>query len=224
MSFLKTSEAAKEPKELWVEQGFGTSTMIAMPSPHRWAFAAFAVIFAISWWRPLWPVEQALHHSLTIIALVGLVWLQRRLRLPLSSFVLALGFLTLHTIAARWLYSYVPYQEWFPFLASNRNHFDRLVHFAWGLLLAPIIVQVLRDRGWRRGWALLITVQVVVATGALYEILEWGISFTLAPDAVEAYNGQQGDMFDPQRDQALALLGSLLGSTIAQLRPSGALA
>jgi putative membrane protein len=194
--------------------------MAAMPTPHRWALAAFAVIFAVSWWRPLWPVEQALHHSLTIIALIGLVWAQRRLRLPLSSFLLALVFLTLHTIAARWIYSYVPYQEWFPFLRSNRNHFDRLVHFAWGLLLAPIVVQVLRDRGWRRGWAAVVAVQAILATGALYEILEWAVSLTLAPDAVEAYNGQQGDLFDPQKDQALALLGSLFGCALALLTPA----
>ena len=191
--------------------------MAAMPTPHRWALATFAVIFAVSWWRPLWPVEQGLHHSLTVIALAGLIWAQRRLRLPFPSFLLALIFLTLHTIAARWIYSYVPYQEWFPFLSSNRNHFDRLVHFAWGLLLAPIVVQVLRGRGWRRGWAMLIAVQAIVATGALYEILEWTISLALAPDAVEAYNGQQGDMFDPQKDQALALLGALLGSSFALL-------
>jgi putative membrane protein len=188
--------------------------MSAMPTPHRWALTAFAALFAVSWWRPLWPVEQGLHHSLTVIALIGLIWAQRRLRLPFPSFLLALIFLTLHTIAARWIYSYVPYQEWLPFLQSDRNHFDRLVHFAWGLLLAPIIVQVLRDRGWRRGWAVLIAVQAVVATGALYEILEWVISLTLAPDAVEAYNGQQGDMFDPQKDQALALAGSLIGALL----------
>ena len=64
---------------------------------------------------------------------------------------------------------------------------------------------------------MLVAVQAIVATGALYEILEWAISLTLAPDAVEAYNGQQGDMFDPQKDQALALLGSLLGSGCASI-------
>lgn len=174
-----------------------------MPLPHRRALAAFAVIFAMSWWRPQWPVEQGLHHSLTVLAVIGLLWAQRRWKLPFSSFLLALIFLTLHTIAARWIYSYVPSQEWFPALASERNHFGRLVHFAWGLLLAPIVVQVLRDRGWRRGSALLVAVQAIVAVGALYEVLEWGISLTMAPDSVEAYNGQQGDMFDRRRIRRL---------------------
>lgn len=194
--------------------------MCAMPTPHRWALAVFAAIFAASWWRPIWPVEQALHHSLTVLAVLGLVWAQRRFRLPLGSFVLVLLFLTLHTIAARWIYSYVPYQEWLPFLRSRRNDFDRLVHFSWGLLLAPVVVRVLRSRGWRSAWAFAAAIQAILATGALYELLEWCVSLTLAPDAVEAYNGQQGDMFDAQKDQAMALLGSLVGGSLALLRRS----
>src|SRR5215216_5762222 len=78
-------------------EGRGCARMRPMPKPHRWALAIFAVIFAASWWHPLWPVEQGLHHSLTVLALIGLIWAQRRLKLPLSSFVLALAFLTLHT-------------------------------------------------------------------------------------------------------------------------------
>jgi putative membrane protein len=134
-----------------------------MPKPHRWALAVFLVIFAVSWWRPLWPFEQALHHSLTVIALALLVWATRTLRLPLGSFILVLAFLTLHTIAARWIYSYVPYQEWIPALRGARNNFDRLVHLGWGLLLAPVVVGVLHRRGWRRGWTYLVAAQAVVA-------------------------------------------------------------
>jgi putative membrane protein len=182
-----------------------------MPLPQRVALAVFLAVFAASWWRPEYPVEQALHHSLTVIALALLVWATRRFRLPFTSFVLVLVFLTLHTIAARWIYSYVPYREWFGLPSNGRNNFDRLVHLAWGLLLAPVIGGLLLRRGWRSGWAYLAAVGAVVATGALYEILEWGVAFTLAPDAAEAYNGQQGDPFDAQKDQALALLGALLG-------------
>jgi putative membrane protein len=34
---------------------------------------------------------------------------------------------------------------------------------------------------------------------------------TLAPDWAEAYNGQQGDVWDAQRDMALAAMGSIAG-------------
>ncbi|GAA1365069.1 DUF2238 domain-containing protein [Catellatospora chokoriensis] len=196
-----------------------------LPRGHLVALLVFAALVAASWWRPLWPAEQALHHSLTVLAVAGLLWAQWRLRLPLSSFVLVLVFLTLHTVAARWIYSYVPYEQWWQALAGTvpsggRNHFDRLVHFGYGLLLAPVLVRAWRERGAGRGKAWLQAVQVIVSTGALYELFEWGVALTLAPDAAEAYNGQQGDGWDAQRDMALALAGAALGATVAVCRRS----
>jgi putative membrane protein len=44
----------------------------------------------------------------------------------------------------------------------------------------------------------------------LYEVFEWLLSVFLSPDQAEAYNGQQGDMWDPQKDMALAMLGAIL--------------
>jgi putative membrane protein len=194
---------------------------------HWVALALFGAIFAATWWNPQWPVEQALHHSLTVIALAGLLCLQRRWPLPLSSFVLILVFLTLHTIAARWIYSYVPYDQWAQALFGvrlsdvfgwRRNAFDRLVHLAYGLCLAPVLFRFLVDRrGWRRGWAALAAVDIIISTGALYELFEWGIALALAPDAAEAYNGQQGDLFDAQKDMAIAAAGAVIATALCLL-------
>ena len=51
---------------------------------------------------------------------------------------------------------------------------------------------------------------VIATVGAVYEIFEWGIAVVMAPNYAESYNGQQGDLWDPQKDMALALLGSLV--------------
>jgi len=185
-----------------------------------WALAVFGLILGATWVRPQWPAEQALHHSLTVVAVAGLLLLARRWRMPLWCFVFALAFLALHTVAARWIYSFVPYDDWTQAVAGfrlndllgwERNNFDRVVHLSYGLLLAPVLYQYLRDaRGWRRGWAAFAAIDAIVSTGALYELLEWGIAVTLAPATAEAYNGQQGDIFDPQKDMAIALLGAVL--------------
>jgi putative membrane protein len=122
------------------------------------------------------------------------------------TWVWALVFLALHTIAARWIYSFVPYDEWTDALLGvrlsevfgwQRNHFDRLVHFAYGLCA----VMMLRLKALR-------SLEIVAATSALYELFEWGVAVSLAPDLAEAYNGQQGDIWDPHKDMALALLGA----------------
>jgi putative membrane protein len=52
--------------------------------------------------------------------------------------------------------------------------------------------------------------------GGIYEIFEWTLTLTLAPADAGAYNGEQGDMFDAQKDMALAALGALLALPFAQ--------
>jgi putative membrane protein len=177
---------------------------------HWWTLAAFAALLLATWWSPLWPGEQALHTSLTVVALLALAWVQRHHPLPLGSWSLVLLFLSLHTIAARWLYSAVPYDDWTQALVGirlsdafdwHRNHFDRLVHLTYGFCLAGVLH---RHLGWWR------SLEVVISTSALYELLEWGIAMTLAPDLAESYNGQQGDMWDPHKDIALAILGAVV--------------
>jgi putative membrane protein len=185
----------------------------------------FTALFAATWWHPIYPAEQALHHSLTLIGVAALIWLQRRGTLPTTSVALALAFLALHTVAARWIYSYVPYDDWLhaffgvrlsDLLGWRRNDFDRLVHLSYGLFLAPVLLTYFADRrGWRRGGAALAAVDIIVSTGALYELFEWGIAVTLAPGTAEAYNGQQGDPFDAQKDMAIAALGALIGVAVA---------
>jgi putative membrane protein len=142
-------------------------------------------------------------------------------RLPLSDFSarLVLVFLSLHVLGARYLYSYVPYDDWSAALFGrtvsslcgfNRNHYDRLVHVAYGLLLffpaREVIVARLRLRGI---WADLLALQFILATSALYELIEWGVALVFAPDWAEHYNGQQGDLWDAQKDMALAVLGAV---------------
>jgi putative membrane protein len=163
----------------------------------RWTlWGAFGAIVAVSWWHPPYPVEQALHHSLTLVAVAALRWLQRRGLVPLSSLVLLLVFLTLHTIAARWMYSFVPYDDWLERIAGvrlselwgwRRNNFDRIVHLGYGLCLAPVLFTFFTvRRGWRAGWVALAAVDIIISTGAGYELLEWGVAAIAALGAVVA--------------------------------------
>jgi len=48
-----------------------------------------------------------------------------------------------------------------------------------------------------------------MCSSLVYEWLEWAIALTLAPGQAEAYNGQQGDIWDAHMDMLLATLGAL---------------
>ena len=179
-----------------------------------WLLGAFGALVAMTWIDPPWPAEQALHSSLTAVALVAL-WLLRKL-LDTAQWAWAPAFLALHTIAARWIYSFVPYDDWTDALSGvrlsevfswDRNHFNRLVHFAYGVCVTAVL---------RQKW--LRSLEIVLATSALYELLEWAIAMTLAPDLAEAYNGRQGDMWDAHADMALAAPGALVTSLASSVR------
>ncbi|GAT66945.1 membrane protein [Planomonospora sphaerica] len=194
----------------------------------RWLAAAFALVMALTWVAPPYPAEQALHHSLTAVALLALIPLRRHYALPPASLAAVLGFLALHSVAARWMYSYVPYDEWSAALTGvrlsdvfgwERNHFDRLVHLSYGLCAAPVLVRYLRDRwGLRPLPAVAAGVELVLSTSALYELLEWAIAVTTSPEIAEVYNGQQGDVWDAHKDIALACLGALAAAAVMLLR------
>jgi putative membrane protein len=191
------------------------------------ALAGVLAIFAASWIQPLWPLEQTLHSSLTVIGLVALWWVDRRWELGSGAFAAICGFIAIHCIAARWLYSNVPYDAWLqaalhwsPNAAFGwqRNHFDRLIHFLYGVCFTPALLQLARH-AWpalRIGQAFTLAVMVVMCSSLAYEWLEWGIALLLSPEAAEAYNGQQGDMWDAHADMLLATLGSLLVWPMAQ--------
>lgn len=201
--------------------------MFSLTPAYRWTLGVFLVVVAATWWRPPHPAEQAMHHSLTVLGLAALILVQRRRPLPYSSFLLIMIFLVLHSVAARWIYSFVPYDEWTQQLFGvrlsdlfgwRRNNFDRLVHLSYGLCFGPVLFHRLRAAGGRSlRWAAVVAVDLVLSTSALYELFEWAIAMTLAPGAAEAYNGQQGDIWDAQKDMSLATGGAVLAVTVAAL-------
>lgn len=200
-----------------------------MNAAKQTAFVATTAIFALTWISPIWPRDQALHSTLTVVGLAWLAAHDRRWSMRLGDFVAVCGFIALHCIAARWLYSNVPYDafartvfDWSPQTAFgwHRNHFDRLVHAAYGLSFTAALASNARQR-WplTSGQAFTLAVLVIMATSLIYEWLEWAIALTLSPASAEAYNGQQGDPWDAHMDMLLATIGAL---TSWFWRPRGA--
>jgi len=184
---------------------------------------AFLFVWAATCWNVPYPKEFfAMQHVPTVLTVPALVLVERKLRISRLSFALIIAFLLLHLVGARYLYSNVPYDDWsqkfFGFriderMGFERNHYDRLVHFSFGLLLCyplwELFARYTRLGGW---WLGVLAICVVLAASAVYEIGEWATAMTFAPDWAEAYNGQQGDPWDPQKDMAFAGVGAILGA------------
>ncbi len=179
-----------------------------------------AALVPVSFIAAPYQQELLLQHLPTTFALVGLAIVIRRLRISMLSFYCLIAFLILHIIGARWIYSFVPYDAVVTYFTGTslsetfgwqRNHYDRLVHFASGILGVPPASEMLQRLGNMRPLgAAIMGVASVLAIGAIYEVLEWQLAVTLSPAHAEAYNGQQGDIWDPQKDLALAWIGAMI--------------
>jgi len=119
-------------------------------------------------------------------------------------------FISLHLVGAHYTYSETPLgfwlQDWFGF---SRNHYDRIVHFAFGLLLAvPFRELLTRAAGVRRAWSYVLVLVTVLGFSGFYEALEGLVAMIVSPELGAAYLGTQGDEWDAQKDTALAFAGA----------------
>jgi putative membrane protein len=114
----------------------------------RLCLAITLTVLALSWLHSLWPREQAMHGALTIAGLGWLLVHDRRWPIRTGHFAAICVFFCLHSVAARYLYSYVPYDEWLrqwfgwsprQAFGWQRNHADHIIHLAFGLCFAPAI-------------------------------------------------------------------------------------
>ena len=100
-------------------------------------------------------------------------------------------------------------------LGFERNHFDRAVHFSYGLLLAyPIREIFLRIVDVKGFWGYFLPLDVTMSTSMLFELFEWGAAEFFGGDLGIAYLGTQGDVWDAHKDMALASLGALTALSI----------
>jgi putative membrane protein len=182
----------------------------------------FGVVFVVSGWSPRYRADWLLENVLVLVVLPGLVVSHSRLPLSKLSYTALFIFFCLHEIGAHYTYSEVPYDEWTralfgfelgPLLGWERNHFDRLVHFLFGLLVVyPVREVCLRVADVRGVWGYLFPMLVVMSSSLLFEMFEWGAALLFGGDLGMAYLGTQGDVWDSHKDSFLATLGAAIAS------------
>jgi putative membrane protein len=172
---------------------------------------ALAVVIIITGYRPERVFDWWLENSaaLTFIAVLGITY--RRLPLSDVSYLLIFVYLSMHEWGAEYKYSDVPLGEWMkPWLGTTRNHYDRVMHFSYGLLLAyPMQEWFARVVGVTSRWRYLLPVESTLAFSACYEMLEALAASVLTPERGEEFVGMQGDMWDSQKDMLMAGLGAI---------------
>jgi len=162
--------------------------------------------------RPERVFDFGLENVCVTACLLALFASYRKLPLSDFSYVLILGYLILHEYGAHYKYSDVPMGEWMkPWLHSQRNSYDRVVHFSFGLLLSypfqEVFIRAVRVTG---PWRYYLPVETTLCFSAVYEMLEAGAASILSPERGEEFVGMQGDIWDSQEDMLMATLGAIV--------------
>ena len=198
---------------------------------HRRYFLVLTAVYAVFWAAlsidPHDRGDWALENVMVVVAAVLLFFSYKRVLLSRISYTLIFIFLGLHAIGAHWTYSLVPYDETFhattgysfdEWMGWQRNHYDRIVHLAYGLLLAyPIRELFLRVAEVKGFWGYFLPVVLTMAASMFYELVEWGAAEVFGGELGMAFVGAQGDVWDAQKDMLLATLGALIAMGVTAL-------
>lgn len=189
---------------------------------------ALIALTAISCIKPIYPKEQILQHIGTLLIVFILIWDIKNRVLTNIAFLGITLFGIIHILGARYIYSYVPYQD---FLIQNfdldinayfgweRNHYDRLVHFSFGFFILPSLYELIdANITVKKGLIILIAWISLQSFSMIYELIEWMLTIIMSSVDAENYNGQQGDIWDAQKDMALAMLGSSIMGVVYYLK------
>jgi putative membrane protein len=172
-------------------------------------YLAFWILLGI---RPLDRGDWLLENLLVFTTAIVLGSTYRKFRFSNPSYALILTFLAFHIIGAHYTYAKVPIGFWLQnWLHLSRNHYDRVIHFAFGfLLLYPMRELLVRSAHAKEKWALWLAVAALWALSSFFEIVEAIVAQVVRPDLGTAYLGMQGDIWDAQKDMSCAFVGALL--------------
>jgi putative membrane protein len=202
-----------------------------MAVTHRKYLLILSVLFLVLWAalaiKPVYRDDWMVENILVIVSVVLVSVFHRKLPFSRVSYTLIFIFLCLHEIGAHYTYAEVPYDRWFQsifggslnsLLGWERNNFDRVIHFSYGLLLAyPIREIYLRVADVKGFWGYFLPLDLTMSTSMMFELFEWAAASLFGGDLGAAYLGTQGDVWDAHKDMALASMGAFLAMIITGL-------
>jgi len=177
-------------------------------------FSVFWIMLAINpLYRDIWVAENII----LVICITYAASTYKSSPFNNTSYWLIFLFCILQTIGAHYTYAEVPIGFWVAdLLEIERNHYDRLVHFAFGFLLVlpfkEVITRKIKFSNYRS--MVFILVLVFFGIGSFYEILEWLYAILYeqqqSTQTVDSFLGSQGDIWDAEKDMLLTGLGAWL--------------
>jgi putative membrane protein len=189
---------------------------------NKWLWL-FTVAFLAIWANSLIGTTDIsnwiLENILVFAFLFFLIFTYKKFRFSDLSYLLVCIYLCLHVYGSKYTYADNPFGFWLQdYLDWPRNHYDRIVHFSFGFLLAyPMREAFLKWAKFPKWVAWSLPIEVTLSISGFYELVEWAVADIFFKAQGDAYLGTQGDIWDAQKDIFLAFLGAILATSIVSL-------
>lgn len=183
----------------------------------------FLTVFTSIWVNTLIGTNDLnnwlLENALTVLFMLFLVFSFRKYQFSDLSYLLICVYLCLHVYGAKYTYAENPFGYWLKdYFHFERNHYDRIVHFCFGFLLAyPMRELFLRWLKYPKAVSWILPIEITLSVSGLYELIEWAVADVFFKAQGDAYLGTQGDIWDAQKDIFLAFIGAIISTTIVSL-------
>ncbi len=158
-----------------------------------------------------------LENTLVFLFLGFMIYSYKKFQFSDLSYLLICVYLCLHVYGSKYTYAENPFGYWLKeALDLSRNHYDRIVHFSFGFLLAyPMREMFLKWLKFPKWVAWTLPIEITLSISAFYELIEWTVADVFFKSQGDAYLGLQGDIWDAQKDIFLAFVGAIIATTIA---------
>ncbi len=182
-----------------------------MEKSHKIIYGIYILIWIIMAINPKYPEDWLLENILVFLFFPFVLWSDIKYKYTLLSIFFLLIFASLHSLGSHFTYAQMEYFNFITqFFGFERNHFDRVVHFLFGLLVFRILFEIITIYSNSVKSSLFFTFSLVVCIATIYELLEWLAAVTFYPELGMAFLGTQGDIWDAHKDTLLACIGALI--------------
>lgn len=185
-----------------------------MHAREKYLIFLLVVVTAVLVWSAIQPYDYLTWFLEVLPALAGIAVLaatRKRFPLTMLLYILIAIHMVILAIGGHYTYALVPAGDWVrDWLGLDRNHYDRLGHFAQGFVPAMITRELFLKLKVvpKRGWMNFLIGCVCLAISAVYELIEWTAAIILGQDS-DAFLGTQGDAWDTQADMFICLVGAV---------------
>lgn len=198
----------------------GAISTYRTPLKSNYWLIGFILVFTAIWinsYIGTTDVSNWMLENLLVFLFIGfLIITHKRFQFSDLSYLLICVYLCMHVYGSKYTYAENPLGFWLQDQFNwSRNHYDRMVHFGFGFLLAypmrELFLKWLRFPRWV-AWSL--PIEITMSISAVYELIEWAVADLFFPAQGDAYLGTQGDIWDAQKDIFLAFSGAIIATTI----------